>query len=59
MTPEYAKLVREDYADLVANGTLVVLGKLDRAAEGADSADTAAQDRFLARAADVERWTRP
>jgi len=27
MTPEYAKLVREDYADLVANGTLVVLDR--------------------------------
>ncbi len=27
MTPEYAKLVREDYADLVGNGTLVVLDR--------------------------------
>jgi glycosyltransferase involved in cell wall biosynthesis len=27
MTPEYAKLVREDYADLLRNGTLVVLDR--------------------------------
>ena len=50
---EYADLLKR--LDTRKNGTLVVLGKLDRAAEGADSADTAAQDRFLARAADVER----
>jgi len=27
MTPEYAKLVREEYADLIGNGTLVVLDR--------------------------------
>jgi len=27
MTPEYARLVREDYADLVSNGSLVVLDR--------------------------------
>lgn len=49
----YEELLRR--LDALPSGTLVVVGKLDRAAEGADVDDDAAQDRFLARAADVER----